>query len=38
MNAIKLLKHQHREVEALFKQMHKAKGSVPRRKDRKSVV
>ena len=26
MNAIELLKHQHREVEALFKQMHKAQG------------
>ena len=32
MNAIKLLKHQHREVEALFKQMHKAKGSAAQRK------
>jgi hemerythrin superfamily protein len=31
MNAIKLLKHQHREVEALFKQMHKAKSGGPRR-------
>jgi len=32
MNAIKLLKHQHREVEALFKQMHNAKGSSAQRK------
>ncbi|HEY7373105.1 MAG TPA: hemerythrin domain-containing protein [Polyangia bacterium] len=31
MNAITLLKHQHREVEALFNQMHRAKGSDPRR-------
>ena len=31
MNAIALLKHQHREVEALFKQLHKAKTGVPRR-------
>ena len=31
MNAIKLLKHQHREVDALFKQLHKAKAGGPRR-------
>src|SRR5216110_3241466 len=31
MNAIALLKHQHREVEALFKQLHKAKAGAPRR-------
>jgi hemerythrin superfamily protein len=31
MNAISLLKHQHREVEALFKQLHKAKAGGPRR-------
>jgi hemerythrin superfamily protein len=31
MNAIKLLKHQHREVEALFKQIHKARAGGPRR-------
>jgi len=31
MNAIALLKHQHREVEALFKQLHKAKTGGPRR-------
>jgi hemerythrin superfamily protein len=31
MNAITLLKHQHREVEALFKQLHKAKAGAPRR-------
>ena len=31
MNAIKLLKHQHREVEALFNQMHKARTGGPRR-------
>jgi hemerythrin superfamily protein len=31
MNAIALLKHQHREVEALFKQLHKAKTGAPRR-------
>src|SRR5215212_7747783 len=31
MNAIKLLKRQHREVEALFKQMHKAKSESARR-------
>jgi hemerythrin superfamily protein len=31
MNAIKLLKQQHREVEALFKQFHKAKSENPRR-------
>jgi hemerythrin superfamily protein len=31
MNAIALLKHQHREVEALFKQVHKAKMGGPRR-------
>src|SRR3954471_19461652 len=31
MNAIALLKHQHREVEALFKQLHKAKAGTPRR-------
>jgi hemerythrin superfamily protein len=31
MNAIKLLKHQHREVEALFKQMHKSKSATARR-------
>jgi len=31
MNAITLLKHQHREVEALFKQLHKAKSGAPRR-------
>jgi hemerythrin superfamily protein len=32
MNAIKLLKQQHREVEALFKQLEKARSSRPRRK------
>ena len=32
MNAIKLLKQQHREVEALFKQLEKAKSARPRRK------
>lgn len=32
MNAIDMLKHQHREVEALFKQMHKATAEEPRRK------
>lgn len=32
MNAIKLLKRQHREVEALFKQLDKAKSARPRRK------
>jgi len=32
MNAIKLLKQQHREVEALFKQLEKAKGAGQRRK------
>jgi len=32
MNAIDMLKHQHREVEALFKQLHKAKAGEPRRK------
>jgi hemerythrin superfamily protein len=31
MNAITLLKHQHREVDALFKQLHKAKAGGPRR-------
>jgi hemerythrin superfamily protein len=31
MNAITLLKHQHREVEALFNQMHRAKASDARR-------
>jgi hemerythrin superfamily protein len=31
MNAIKLLKHQHREVEALFKQIQKARAAGPRR-------
>jgi hemerythrin superfamily protein len=31
MNAIKLLKHQHREVEVLFKQLHKARLGGPRR-------
>jgi hemerythrin superfamily protein len=31
MNAIAMLKHQHREVEALFNQMHKAKLGGPRR-------
>ena len=31
MNAIKLLKHQHREVEALFRQIHKARAGGPRR-------
>ena len=31
MNAITLLKHQHREVDALFKQLHKAKAGAPRR-------
>jgi hemerythrin superfamily protein len=31
MHAIELLKHQHREVEALFKQMHKATAGEPRR-------
>lgn len=31
MNAIALLKHQHREVEALFMQLHKAKTGAPRR-------
>ena len=31
MNAITLLKHQHREVEALFKQLHKARTGGPRR-------
>jgi hemerythrin superfamily protein len=32
MNAIKLLKQQHREVEALFKRLEKAKSAGPRRK------
>jgi hemerythrin superfamily protein len=32
MNAIKLLKQQHREVEALFKQLAKGKSAGPRRK------
>jgi hemerythrin superfamily protein len=32
MNAIKFLKQQHREVEALFKQLEKAKSARPRRK------
>jgi len=32
MNAIKLLKQQHREVEALFKQLEKAKSAGPRQK------
>ena len=32
MNAIKLLKQQHREVEGLFKQLEKAKSARPRRK------
>ena len=32
MNAIKFLKKQHREVEALFKQLEKAKSARPRRK------
>ena len=32
MNAIKLLKQQHREVEALFKQFEKARSTAPRRK------
>lgn len=32
MNAIKLLKQQHREVEALFKRLEKAKSANPRRK------
>jgi hemerythrin superfamily protein len=32
MNAIKLLKQQHREVEALFKQLEKAKSARPRLK------
>src|SRR5215471_9909414 len=31
MNAIAMLKHQHREVEALFNQMHKAKTASARR-------
>jgi hemerythrin superfamily protein len=31
MNAITMLKHQHREVEALFKQLHKARSGAPRR-------
>jgi hemerythrin superfamily protein len=31
MNAISLLKHQHREVEALFNQMHRAKVGAARR-------
>jgi hemerythrin superfamily protein len=31
MNAITLLKHQHREVEALFNQMHRAKAGGARR-------
>ena len=31
MNAIELLKHQHREVEALFTQLHKAKTGAARR-------
>jgi len=31
MNAITMLKHQHREVEALFKQLHKARASGARR-------
>src|SRR5262245_46405296 len=33
MNAIKLLKQQHREVEALFKHLEKAKTGAQRRKD-----
>ena len=32
MNAIKMLKKQHREVEALFKELEKAKSAGPRRK------
>jgi len=32
MNAIKLLKQQHREVESLFKQLEKAKSARPRKK------
>jgi hemerythrin superfamily protein len=32
MNAIKLLKQQHRQVEALFKQLEKAKSARPRQK------
>ena len=32
MNAIKMLKKQHREVEALFKDLEKAKSAGPRRK------
>jgi len=32
MNAIKMLKKQHREVEALFKELEKAKSAAPRRK------
>ena len=32
MNAIKLLKQQHREVEALFKQLEKARSARPRQK------
>jgi len=31
MHAIEMLRHQHREVEALFKQMHKATAAEPRR-------
>jgi hemerythrin superfamily protein len=31
MNAIAMLKHQHREVEALFNQMHRATADGPRR-------
>jgi hemerythrin superfamily protein len=31
MNAITMLKHQHREVEALFKQLHKARAGGARR-------
>jgi hemerythrin superfamily protein len=31
MNAIALLKHQHREVDALFKQLHKVRAGGPRR-------
>ena len=31
MNAITMLKHQHREVEALFKQLHKARLGSARR-------
>ena len=31
MNAITMLKHQHREVEALFKQLHKARSGSARR-------